>query len=259
MKPLLICFGSVRCLSKYGTAFLVFILIRPLLGFPYASGSSIIWCQLLIMTPLGIVFLGLLFQPYGTIGTNVCLLEKLSTWPASIIAHVHKHNSHLMDDGLSAIRMVLWLGMALRLVAVFFGIHMGGGFSQRLGTCSVLMAELWGILTSLAWSWHGLMAVDSLLIMESDSLVAVQLITGSCPQTHPCYRLVSQIHQFLGRQWRVAFHHIFRESNQVTDWLTGFAHSVSMCFVRLLLGVVFLCCGMIMLVRGLIVALGSSF
>jgi ribonuclease HI len=56
---------------------------------------------------------------------------------------------------------------------------MARGFSHKLGSCSALMAELWGILTALHIASEK--GYNKLLI-ESDSTVAVDLIIKGNPQ-----------------------------------------------------------------------------
>lgn len=70
----------------------------------------------------------------------------------------------------------------------------GGGFSSaypaNLGDCSMLQAELWPILYGVRFAWaRGLHN----LVIESDSKLAIELITKGCPLRHPCHALVQQI------------------------------------------------------------------
>lgn len=60
-----------------------------------------------------------------------------------------------------------------------------GGFVRNLGTCSVLAAELWGILSGLQLlAWEG---GWKKIIVESDSSVAVAMVQEGVPQVHHCW------------------------------------------------------------------------
>ncbi|MCI17164.1 ribonuclease H protein, partial [Trifolium medium] len=66
------------------------------------------------------------------------------------------------------------------------------GFSRKIGSCSALMTELWGILSALqAATEKGYRKV----CFESDSAVAIDLIEKGCPQNHPCASIVSRINR----------------------------------------------------------------
>ncbi|KAF7829952.1 putative ribonuclease H-like domain, reverse transcriptase zinc-binding domain-containing protein [Senna tora] len=96
------------------------------------------------------------------------------------------------------------------------------GFSKKLGSGDVLLAEGWSILSGL------LLAKDkglSNIIVETDSNSLVKLLNCGCPETHPLSPLIEKIHG-LGAQFenfRVT--HCFRESNHVADALAFHAHS----------------------------------
>lgn len=99
------------------------------------------------------------------------------------------------------------------------------GFSRNLGSSNVLWTELWAIFTmvTLAWDrgWRRIM-------VESDSLVAVNLINEGCAILHPYASLVNQIRVFLARDWNVVCVHILREANQVADCLANESHVLSL-------------------------------
>lgn len=58
------------------------------------------------------------------------------------------------------------------------------------------------------------------ILVETDSLAAVRLISGDCPTLHPCFNLVSDIKKLMGEEEHIILTHTFREANQVAD---GFA------------------------------------
>ncbi|MCI20290.1 ribonuclease H protein, partial [Trifolium medium] len=73
-----------------------------------------------------------------------------------------------------------------------------GGFARKLGSCSALMAELWGILSALQLAKEkGYRKV----ILESDSTVAIDLIVKDYPDNHPCATIVSFINRLKMQEW----------------------------------------------------------
>lgn len=89
-------------------------------------------------------------------------------------------------------------------------------FSCNLGECSVLASELWAILYGARLAWErGFQNI----IIESDSLLAINLLKNGCSSRHPCYALVHQIMQVIGGVPTIRSHHILREANQVADLL----------------------------------------
>ncbi|KAL4343532.1 hypothetical protein AHAS_Ahas11G0087800 [Arachis hypogaea] len=91
------------------------------------------------------------------------------------------------------------------------------GFSCNLGSCSIMHAELWGIV-------HGLRIATSLnlfcVIVESDSASALKFITQNCPATHSCSSLIEEIKLQANRIPHVYWDNVPREANSVTDQLT---------------------------------------
>lgn len=66
------------------------------------------------------------------------------------------------------------------------------------------------------------------ILVESDSLTAVNFISGGCSATHPCSPLVKEIHKFMTVDGSISVAHTFREANQVADRLANFGISLSM-------------------------------
>ncbi|RYQ93893.1 hypothetical protein Ahy_B09g100109 [Arachis hypogaea] len=100
-----------------------------------------------------------------------------------------------------------------------FRNYLGGfikGFSCNLGSCSIMHAELWGIV-------HGLRIATSLnlscVIVESDSTSALKFITQSCPATHSCSSLIEEIKLQANRIPHVYWNNVPREANSVADQL----------------------------------------
>ncbi|MCI17863.1 non-LTR retroelement reverse transcriptase-like [Trifolium medium] len=48
---------------------------------------------------------------------------------------------------------------------------------------------------------------------------------GQSP-AHPCASIVSLINRLKMRSWQVQFHHIYRQANQVADWIANYALSI---------------------------------
>lgn len=80
------------------------------------------------------------------------------------------------------------------------------GFSKKLGSSSVLMAELHGILTSLEIAWE---QGARHIWIECDSKVVVHLIHDGIAVYHPYYFIIQQIQDFLSRAWSVRISHIW--------------------------------------------------
>ncbi|XP_061361919.1 uncharacterized protein LOC133305695, partial [Gastrolobium bilobum] len=90
------------------------------------------------------------------------------------------------------------------------------GYSQKLNPESVLMAELWGLTIGLEWAWN---QHFKRIIVEGDSLIGIQLVREGCTTSHPCFVLVSRIRMLLLKDWFVEIEHVYREANQVANWL----------------------------------------
>lgn len=89
-------------------------------------------------------------------------------------------------------------------------------FAVWLGSCSVVMAELWAIFHGLSHAFHhGYYHLE----VESDSQAAVRLIQSGCSASHPCALLVRRVRNLISRAFQVRVAHIHREANQVADVL----------------------------------------
>ncbi|PNX99881.1 ribonuclease H, partial [Trifolium pratense] len=80
-----------------------------------------------------------------------------------------------------------------------------------------------GWITGLAWD-KGFRMVT----LESDSMTAMSLVVKGCPPTHPCYSIVALINCLKMRDWQVSINHIYRQANQVANWLAGYAINLPM-------------------------------
>ncbi|KAL6130852.1 hypothetical protein ACLB2K_069230 [Fragaria x ananassa] len=84
----------------------------------------------------------------------------------------------------------------------------------------------------MAWQ-HGCVSLE----VETDSLVAVKLVSSAMDHLHPFYSLVanckeflsrnwnvSNCKDFLSRNWNVSITHVYRGSNSVVDLLASIDH-----------------------------------
>lgn len=87
-------------------------------------------------------------------------------------------------------------------------------FTLYLGDCSVLDAELWAILYGIRLACaRGFRQI----MVESDSLLAINMLNNDCSQRHPCYGLVSQIQAFWSSNPDLQWVHVLHEANQDAD------------------------------------------
>ena len=64
--------------------------------------------------------------------------------------------------------------------------------------------------------------------MESDSITAIKLVTFEYDNFHPYAFLVNQFFAFGSREWDIQFEYVYREANQVEDFLVRLAHPLPM-------------------------------
>ncbi|KAK8548099.1 hypothetical protein V6N12_061021 [Hibiscus sabdariffa] len=93
------------------------------------------------------------------------------------------------------------------------------GYTKRLGVCSVLDSELWGLFEGLlsAWSLH-----IRYLLVETNSLEAYRIITepsAACGGS----TLVPYILELISRPWEVRLSHVRRNENALADHMAKMA------------------------------------
>ena len=81
-----------------------------------------------------------------------------------------------------------------------------GGFVTNLGICPVTIAELWGIYYALHLAWENGFRH---LILEVDSMSALQLVRGGVKRLHPYAMVIQRVHNLLSKSWNVCLIHIF--------------------------------------------------
>ncbi|KAL4320177.1 hypothetical protein GQ457_18G016630 [Hibiscus cannabinus] len=88
-------------------------------------------------------------------------------------------------------------------------------FSRFVGICSVLEAELWGVVEGLRLAWD---AGYRRSVLEVDSLEVFRLIHGHSSGVRS-FNMVHSITDFLHKDWTVQICHIPRSANMVADAL----------------------------------------
>ncbi|KAJ1386088.1 Ribonuclease H-like superfamily [Sesbania bispinosa] len=100
--------------------------------------------------------------------------------------------------------------------------HWGGfieGFSQNLGCCSVLQAELHGTLRGLQLAKRkGLRKI----VIEADSLIAISLIDKGCLPSHIALCVVEEIRKIAKAFDSISWAHIFKEANGLADCFANY-------------------------------------
>jgi ribonuclease HI len=98
-----------------------------------------------------------------------------------------------------------------------------GGFTRMVGNCSVIMAELWGILSALQFVQE---KGYQKIVIETDSVTVVDLMVKGCPPNHPCASIVSRINRLRMQEREIIFQHTYRQANQVANWFAGYSLSL---------------------------------
>ncbi|KAF7817750.1 hypothetical protein G2W53_023205 [Senna tora] len=95
------------------------------------------------------------------------------------------------------------------------------GFAKNLSKGNVLLAELWGIRLGIQTATdNGLFYIT----LESDSLVAINMIKGNTSNSHPLYPMVVVIRRMLESLEEVSLVHVSRNANKVADAMAKQGH-----------------------------------
>lgn len=89
------------------------------------------------------------------------------------------------------------------------------GFSGFCGYTTNINAELLAIYHGLRVAWD---MGFRLVICESDSQVAISLVTTEVDQFHPHANLINSIKRLTTRDWTLVFTHTLRKGNECADW-----------------------------------------
>ncbi|CAN1343203.1 Putative ribonuclease H protein At1g65750 [Linum perenne] len=98
-----------------------------------------------------------------------------------------------------------------------------GAYAANLGVCSIMRAEIRGIVEGMKWAWNK--GIRKLRI-QSDSKAAVDMLSNRRVSVGQHSNLVEQFFELSSRPWEVSIHHIYREANYAADYLASFGHSL---------------------------------
>ena len=109
--------------------------------------------------------------------------------------------------------------------------HLGrwiSGFGMMIGSCSITVAELWGMYKGLQLAWDS--GIRRLKV-ETDSLCVTQLVARSSVISNEYAPLVQAIKDYLKLDWHVSIAHIYREANFAADYMANLAISLPLGFI----------------------------
>ncbi|CAN1766118.1 Putative ribonuclease H protein At1g65750 [Linum perenne] len=95
-------------------------------------------------------------------------------------------------------------------------------FTSNLGCCSIMRAELQGIIEGMNLAWER--GIRKLCI-QTDSRAAVDILSCTGARLNRHTSLVQQFHDMKARDWEIQIHHIYREANFAADYLANLGHS----------------------------------
>ncbi|CAN1766325.1 Putative ribonuclease H protein At1g65750, partial [Linum perenne] len=95
-------------------------------------------------------------------------------------------------------------------------------FAINLGSCSIMRAEIRGIVEGMRLAWER--GIRKLSI-QTDSRAAVALLTAEDDRLHRHASLVQLFHELRMRDWDVKIHHIYREANYAADYMANLGQS----------------------------------
>ncbi|CAN1149690.1 Putative ribonuclease H protein At1g65750, partial [Linum perenne] len=94
-------------------------------------------------------------------------------------------------------------------------------FCTNLGKCSIMRAELQGIIVGLRIAWdNGFRRVAA----RTDSQAILTLIREDRNVSHQHAVDIANLRELLERDWEVTISHIFREGNFAADYLANLGH-----------------------------------
>ena len=77
----------------------------------------------------------------------------------------------------------------------------------------------------MAWTWQRKKVISARV--ESDSMIAINLIRNGCNKEHPAFQLVQAALRLTEGMETVLWQHTWREANQVADTLAKYSLSLS--------------------------------
>ncbi|CAN1183029.1 Putative ribonuclease H protein At1g65750 [Linum perenne] len=98
---------------------------------------------------------------------------------------------------------------------------------MNLGKCSITRAELRGVVLGLQLAWErGYRKIQ----LQLDSQCAVLLLQGEGLEDHAHAATIMTATELLRRNWKVQIIYVYRESNNVADFLANYGHSCPLGF-----------------------------
>ena len=91
------------------------------------------------------------------------------------------------------------------------------------GSCSVTVAELWGLYQGLQLAWN--FGIRRLKV-ETDSLCITQLLAKPLVMPNEYAPLIQAIKDYLNLDWQVSLSHIYREANFAADYMANLDFSI---------------------------------
>ncbi|CAN1142648.1 Putative ribonuclease H protein At1g65750 [Linum perenne] len=155
----------------------------------------------------------------GTNATAISTTNRIHSWH-SIVSSTFKHQE-LMSMGKQG------SVLADRSKAAAGGLIRNAdgrclyAFSINLGRCSIMRAELRGLIEGLKRAWEsGFRRVDA----RVDSQAILSLIRGDNLTDHPHGVEVAALRELIERDWEVTISHTYREGNSAADYLADLGH-----------------------------------
>ncbi|CAN1808083.1 Putative ribonuclease H protein At1g65750 [Linum perenne] len=103
--------------------------------------------------------------------------------------------------------------------------HFVSTFASNLGSCSVVRAEIFGVVEGMSLAWEK--GIRRLRI-QSDSAMAVSLLSKDSHNNHQFAALVERFKDLIARDWEVTIEHIYREANMAADFLANAGHGLEL-------------------------------
>ncbi|KAL9435940.1 hypothetical protein AB3S75_022081 [Citrus x aurantiifolia] len=97
------------------------------------------------------------------------------------------------------------------------------GFGMMIGSCSITIAELWGLYQGLQLAWN--FGIRRLKV-ETDSLCVTQLVARPSVTSNEYAPLIQAVKDYLNLDWQVSFSYIYREANFAVNYMANFAFSI---------------------------------
>ncbi|CAN1725502.1 Putative ribonuclease H protein At1g65750, partial [Linum perenne] len=96
-------------------------------------------------------------------------------------------------------------------------------FAANLGTCSIMRAELRGIVVGMKLAWDKRIRK---LRIQIDSKAAADMLLEPGSRNNKHANLLHQFSELISREWSISIHHIYREANFAADYLANLGQSL---------------------------------